>query len=592
MRMAGLNAVQTYVPWNIHELIPDQYTFSGASDLPLFLRTAKEADLVVLLRMGPYICAEWEFGGFPAWLLTENKDMIFRTSDPSYIARVDKWYTALLTTIKPYLYENGGPVVMVQIENEYGSYFACDYDYLRFLYKKTRSILGENIIIYTTDDGDGAGYLKCGAIGGAYATVDFGPTENAPAAFAPQRQFEPKGPLVNSEFYTGWLDHWGQNHSVTPAATIVKSLDVLLPYGANVNMYMFEGGTNFGYTSGANDPPYMPVPTSYDYDSPLNEAGDTTMKYWAIRDIISKYVELPPQPVPPNTLKGNYGATQMTFVSTLQDALPTLCPEGPVMSTYPLSMEEVKHYYGYILYRHKLKTDINNAVLITDGVRDSGYIMVDQKPQGMLYRENVVQFSITGSTGQYLDILVENRGRVGYSTAMNFMRKGLIYNVTLDGTIVTGWEIYPIHLENMKKMAHFSSGRLNSKVKVSSSGDLMTPSIYTGKINIPKASDQPRDSFLDMRPWYKGQAFVNDFNLGRYWPQRGPQVTLYVPAPVFNSTGTNELWVFELEYSPCTAYNKTTCPVSFTDVPFINATTTGQGVEAVKDGGWASHKWH
>ncbi|KAK7110756.1 hypothetical protein V1264_014580 [Littorina saxatilis] len=586
MRIGGLNAVQIYVPWNVHELSPGKFTFSGASDLPQFLTLAKESDLVVLVRLGPYICGEWEFGGFPAWLLTENKDMILRTSDPSYISFVDKWYTALLTTLKPYLYDNGGPVVMVQIENEYGSYFACDSDYLKFLYHKVRRVLGDSVIIYTTD-GDGDGYLKCGTIQGAYATVDFGPTQSPLGNFKSQRDFEPKGPLVNSEFYTGWLDHWGQPHSHYDWVNVAKSLDLILELGANINMYMYEGGTNFGYMNGANDPPYMPVPTSYDYDAPLNESGDITVKYYAFRDIISKYYSLPSDPITPNTPKGKYGPQQMIFMSTVQDALSILCPEGPTMSTYPLSMEEVKHYYGFILYRHKLKSAVTNSSLVTDGVRDRGYVMVDQLPQGMLYREDTTEVKVTGSAGQYLDIFVENTARVGFSTAMNFMRKGLIYNVTLGGEMVTGWEIYPIHLENMQ---HVKASR--SSPKLSSSGNLATPSIYGGKVNFGATKDPPMDTFLDMRPWAKGQAFVNDFNLGRYWPQEGPQVTLYVPAPVFSTTGTNQLFVLELEYSPCSRTNDTVCTVNLTDIPYIDAKPAGRNIEAESRGAWRKHNVH
>ncbi|KAL8573278.1 hypothetical protein ACOMHN_006689 [Nucella lapillus] len=586
MRIGGLNALQTYVPWNVHELSPGQFTFSGWSDLPRFLTLAQQADLVVLLRMGPYICGEWEFGGFPAWLLTENKDMILRTSDPTYISRVDKWFTELLTVIKPYLYENGGPVVMVQIENEYGSYFACDHNYMQFLYKKARTILGDTVIIYTTD-GDGIGYVECGRADGAYVTIDFGITEYPANNFKVQRHFEPKGPLVNSEFYSGWLDHWGHPHAHVDTIKFVKSLDALLAYGANVNMYMYEGGTNFNYTNGANDPPYMPVPTSYDYDAPLNESGDVTPKYIAIRDIISKYHELPPDPIPPISPKGNYGHQSMIFVSTVQDAMAALCPEGPISSVYPLSMEQVKHYYGFILYRHKLKQTVTNGQLSTRGARDRGYVMVDKVPQGMLYREDVTTVNVTGMAGQYLDIFVENTGRVGFSTAMNFMTKGLIYNVSLSGEMLTGWEIYPVHLENMP---HVQPSR--SLPRVSSSGRLSTPSIYTGKLSLGSTDDQPLDTFLDMRPWVKGQAFVNDFNLGRYWPEEGPQVTLYVPAPAFKSGGSNHLFMLELEHSPCSANNATLCTVSFTDVPIINGKPAGNGRRTHSEDEWAWRHMH
>ncbi|RUS69129.1 hypothetical protein EGW08_023112 [Elysia chlorotica] len=236
-RAAGVNTIQVYVPWNVHELTSGKFSWDGASDLPRFLTLAQEADLAVLLRLGPYICGEWEFGGFPAWLLTANASMVLRTSDPSYMKYVDRWFTALLAKVKPFLYNNGGPILMVQTENEYGSYFACDFVYLKYLRDKVLAALGEETVLYSTD-GDGAGYLKCGKVDGVYATVDFGITTNPAGAFNVQREFEPKGPLVNSEFYTGWLDHWGSKHSTVGMVPLANSLDLLLNYSNSTNINM------------------------------------------------------------------------------------------------------------------------------------------------------------------------------------------------------------------------------------------------------------------------------------------------------------------------------------------------------------------
>ncbi|KAK6165619.1 hypothetical protein SNE40_022514 [Patella caerulea] len=581
MVAGGLNTVQTYVPWNIHEPKEGEYNFKGLADIELFLQTAQEVGIKVLLRSGPYICGEWEYGGLPAWLLSIDPNMIVRTMDPGYIAAVDKWFDVLMPLLKKYLHENGGPILMVQIENEYGSYFACDFDYLRFLYKKARGILGETAIIYTTD-GDGAAYVKCGSIEGSYITIDFGPTNNPVANFAVQRQFQPQGPLMNSEFYTGWLDHWGNPHAHTNLDTVCKSLDKILALGANVNMYMYEGGTNFGYWNGANAPPYQPVPTSYDYDAPLNETGDITDKYIAIRQTISKYQKLPEIPIPPNTPKGKYGTTQMNFVSTIQDALDVVSPDKPVYSTYPLTMEQIRFYYGFILYRTKLPRDINQLTpLLTKGVRDRGYVMVDQVPQGIFIRDDVIQVNITGKQGQMLDILVENTGRIGFATLMNYNVKGLTENITLDGEILTGWNIYPISLENIN--SSIISTRQGSGPKLNNG--LLTPSIYMGKVPIPTSDPEPKDTFLDMRPWVKGQAFVNGFNVGRYWPKMGPQVTLYVPKPALVSPSLpNYLVMFELENTSCPPSQP--CNVIFTDKPFINAIPAGSSfsVREIKEG--------
>ncbi|NXR79253.1 BGAL galactosidase, partial [Pycnonotus jocosus] len=308
MKMAGLDAIQTYVPWNYHEPRMGTYDFFGGRDLEYFLQLANDTGLLVILRAGPYICAEWDMGGLPAWLL-EKKSIVLRSSDSDYLEAVERWMGVLLPKMRPYLYQNGGPIIMVQVENEYGSYFACDYNYLRFLLKLFRQHLGDEVVLFTTD-GASQFHLKCGALQGLYATVDFAPGGNVTAAFLAQRSSEPKGPLVNSEFYTGWLDHWGHRHSVVPAETIAKTLNEILARGANVNLYMFIGGTNFAYWNGANMP-YMPQPTSYDYDAPLSEAGDLTEKYFVLRKVIGMYKQLPEGLIPPTTPKFAYGKVRL-----------------------------------------------------------------------------------------------------------------------------------------------------------------------------------------------------------------------------------------------------------------------------------------
>ncbi|BFY97210.1 hypothetical protein BsWGS_00250 [Bradybaena similaris] len=562
MRLAGLNAVQAYVPWNVHEIEPGVYNWQGFSDLGNFLTLAQKYDLVVLLRLGPYICGEWEFGGFPAWLLTKDPNMILRTSDPSYTYWVDKWYTVLLNYIKPYIYNNGGSVVMVQIENEYGSYFACDKVYTSFLLEKVTSVLG-NVTVYTTD-GCGLGYLQCGKVDGAYATVDFGPGDNPDGCFAVQKFFEKQGPKVNSEYYTGWLDHWGEPHSTGDTTSVSKYLDMILSSGGNVNMYMFIGGTNFGFLNGANSPPYQPVPTSYDYDAPVNEAGDVSLKYFAIRDIVSK-------------------------VCILQDALNYFTPEGPISVTYPIPMEQIKFYSGFILYRFVLKSLYSKpTILQSDGIRDRAVVMVNAIPFGILDRDTTA-VTITGSPGQIVDILVENQGRVGFGTNMNFNTKGIVGNVTLDGKIITDWQIYPVYLENINLTTTKPLKRSVKQPFKSDDGKLMTPSIYVGSLSIPNVPDQPQDTFLDPKDWGKGQAIVNNFNIGRYWPSMGPQVTLYIPKPVLNTTPQlNTLYLFELEHAPCP--DESSCFVTLTDVPRLNG-TNGPGDKKGFPSGNKYTKW-
>lgn len=252
---AGLDAIQFYIPWNYHELNPGVFDFSEERDVVEYLRTIQSLGLLAILRPGPYICGEWDFGGFPSWILRDNPNIALRSSDPTYLHYVSRWFGVLLPLLQPLLYENGGPIIMAQMENEYGSFPACDQNYKQFLYDLMRRHLGDRVVIFTTD-GDGDGYLKCGAFPKAYPTVDFGPGANVDAAFAVQRKFASHGPLVNSEYYPGWLDIWGSPHATTQTTDVLATLEQMLKRGANVNFYMFHGGTSFAYNSGA-DPDYI-----------------------------------------------------------------------------------------------------------------------------------------------------------------------------------------------------------------------------------------------------------------------------------------------------------------------------------------------
>ncbi|XP_049673186.1 beta-galactosidase [Accipiter gentilis] len=569
MKMAGLDAIQTYVPWNYHEPEVDMYDFSGDKDLEYFLQLANDTGLLVILRAGPYICAEWDMGGLPAWLL-EKKSIVLRSSDSDYLAAVEKWMGVLLPKMRPHLYQNGGPIIMVQVENEYGSYFACDYDYLRSLLKLFRQYLGDEVVLFTTD-GASRFHLKCGALQGLYATVDFAPGGNVTAAFLAQRGSEPTGPLVNSEFYTGWLDHWGHRHSVVPAQTIAKTLNEILARGANVNLYMFIGGTNFAYWNGANMP-YMPQPTSYDYDAPLSEAGDLTEKYFALREVIGMYKQLPEGLIPPTTPKFAYGKVRLQKVRTVVEALDRLSPAGPVKSTYPLTFVQLKQYFGFVLYRTTLPKNCTEPTQLTsplNGVHDRAYVSVDGVPQGVLERDKSLMINITGKAGTNLDILVENMGRVNFGRYNNDF-KGLVSNLTLDQDILVEWEIYPLDIDGAVNH-DINSHLYRPKRSVGNPLSYEAPTFYTGRLSIPGGiPDLPQDTYVKFPGWTKGQIWINGFNLGRYWPARGPQLTLYVPRNILVSSVPNNITVLELERSPCSTQ---ACEIEFVDKPNINATT-------------------
>ncbi|KFV92375.1 Beta-galactosidase, partial [Eurypyga helias] len=551
MKMAGLDAIQTYVPWNYHESQMGVYDFSGDKDLEYFLQLANDTGLLVILRAGPYICAEWDMvQPFVTAISFLGKALKYILCITDYLAAVEKWMGVLLPKMRPHLYQNGGPIIMVQVENEYGSYFACDYDYLRSLLKLFRRHLGDEVVLFTTD-GASQFHLRCGALQGLYATVDFGPGGNVTAAFLALRGSEPAGPLVNSEFYTGWLDHWGHRHSVVPAQTVAKTLNEILAYGASVNLYMFIGGTNFAYWNGANMP-YMPQPTSYDYDAPLSEAGDLTEKYFALREVIGMYKQLPEGLIPPTTPKFAYGKVRLQKVGSVVEVLDRLSPAGPVKSAYPITFVQLKQYFGFVLYRTVLPKNCTEPAQLSspsNGVHDRAYVSVDGVPQGVLERDKSRTINITGKAGANLDILVENMGRVNFGRYNNDF-KGLVSNLTLDQEILVQWEIYPLDIDGaVKRDINGHSDR--SKSSVGNPLSYEAPTFYTGQLSVPGGiPDLPQDTYVKFPGWTKGQIWINGFNLGRYWPARGPQLTLFVPRNVLVASVPNNLTVLELEHSP------------------------------------------
>ncbi|XP_051564790.1 beta-galactosidase-1-like protein isoform X1 [Myxocyprinus asiaticus] len=544
MYMTGLDAIQVYVPWNFHETVQGVFNFAGVRDLEYFLNLANQTGLLVILRPGPYICAEWEMGGLPAWLL-QKPNIILRSADTDYLHAVSNWLAVLLNKMRPWLYQNGGNIISVQVENEYGSYFACDYNYMRHLRTLFRLFLGEDVILFTTD-GNTDKEMSCGTLEGLYATIDFGTDTNITTAFNQQRKFEPKGPLVNSEFYTGWLDHWGDKHASVDTEKVSKMLGEMLSMGASVNMYMFEGGTNFGYWNGADhDTRFRSVVTSYDYNAPLSEAGDPTDKLLAIRDVIKNFRDIPVGPMPPATPKLAYGFVTLRKVGNINNLLDTLSPQGPVRSQYPLTFEEIKQYYGFMLYRTMLPRNVPEPTpLISplNGIHDRAYVSVNGVYQGFMERDTTLVMNVTGRQGDQLDILVENMGRVNSGSYIND-NKGLLGKLILGNDVLTDWLIYPLDIDTA-----VANGWLQSDHSGVRPGPGMEagdgPVIYSGTL---KPTGLAWDTFVKLNGWTKGQVWVNGVNLGRYWPQKGPQQTLYVPGPFLSATLPNNITVLELE---------------------------------------------
>ncbi|XP_039350758.1 beta-galactosidase-1-like protein isoform X1 [Mauremys reevesii] len=563
MYMSGLNAVQVYVPWNYHEPLPGVYDFSGDRDLGHFLDLTAELGLLVILRPGPYICAEWEMGGLPAWLLWKP-DIVLRSSDPDYLQAVDSWLDVLLPRIKPRLYQNGGNIISIQVENEYGSYSACDYDYLRHLLAAFRTRLGPDVLLFTTD-GNSAAELRCGTLQGLYATVDFGPGPNVTAAFAPQRLYEPKGPLVNSEYYTGWLDYWGEPHAGSSPAQVARGLQDMLQLGANVNMYMFQGGTNFGYWSAADyKGRYKPVTTSYDYDAPLSEAGDPTEKLFAIRTVIGQFQPLPEGPMPPATPKYAYGPVPLRKQGEVLELLDVLCPGGPIRSRFPLTFEAVKQAHGFVLYRTRLPRDVWDPAPLSappTSVCDRAYVLLNGEYQGRLERDGQTTLNLTGQAGARLDLLVENMGRINFGVnASDF--KGLLQNLSLDSALLSDWLIYPLDVDSA-----VTGGWPLPPPQAEGSRAGLGPALYTGAFQTPGVA---WDTFVKFPGWSKGQLWINGFNVGRYWPAWGPQQTLFVPGSLLSASAPNNITLLELEGAPPRPF------VLFLDRPLLNQTVSGQ----------------
>ncbi|SFT21338.1 beta-galactosidase family protein [Paenibacillus sp. BC26] len=542
LKACGLNTVETYVPWNVHEPNEGQFCFEGIADVFAFIELAGSLGLHVIVRPSPYICAEWEFGGLPAWLLADS-DMQLRCSYPPYLDKVDAYYDALIPRLKPLLCTNGGPVIAVQIENEYGSY-GNDPNYLEYL---QQALLKRGIDVpLFTSDGPTDALLQGGSVPGVLSTVNFG--SNPASSFDKLKEYQPDSPLMCMEYWNGWFDHWGKPHHTRDAADAAAVLDEMLAVGASVNFYMFHGGTNFGFYNGANcqEPNlYEPTITSYDYDSPLDETGAPTAKYYAVREVIAKYEELGPLELPPAIPRRAYGQVELTEQAALWEQLDVL--SAPVQSVTPLPMEKVGQNFGFILYSTHISGPRPSEQLYLQEVRDRALVFVDGEFKGVIERSQTPQSLAieVPAGGARLDILVENMGRINYGPYLRD-RKGITEGVRLGFQFLFNWTIRPISLEDVSKLDFANN---------SSRSD--GPSFYKGSFHVLEAQ---ADTFLDMQGWTKGVVFINGFNLGRYW-SKGPQQTLYVPAPLLRE-GHNEITVFELHgASPTTTVTLTDTPI-------------------------------
>ncbi|MBI5856387.1 MAG: beta-galactosidase [Sphingobacteriales bacterium] len=530
IRMAkamGCNAIAAYIFWNYHELKEGVFDYkTGNRNIAGFIKICQQEKMWVLLRPGPYVCAEWDFGGLPTYLL-KIPDIKIRCMDSRYMSAVNRYIFHLSKEIKSLQCNNGGPILMLQIENEYGS-FGNDKTYLEELRKLW---LKNGITIpFFTADGPTAYMLEAGNIDGAAIGLDSGGSE---ADFEQAKKRNPDVPSFSSETYPGWLTHWGEKFARPDTNNLKREVEFLLQHKKSFNLYVVHGGTNFGFTAGANafsPTQYQPDITSYDYDAPINEQGQPTAKFFILRGLIEKYVDYKIPDIPESVPVIEIPAIEMKIMNSIWHNLP-----APVESVQPKPMEAFNQNQGLILYRtelighkggkltilepHDYALVFLNHKFIDTVFRDGGKWTIDLPKPDVIVNNPV------------LEILVEGMGHINFAQYM-IDRKGITDRVTLNGMTLMNWKIYPLPMEYkfVKQAAQPSRGMVNDKQGLFFKGEFML--------------DKTGDTYFDMSNYSKGIVYVNGHNLGRYW-NIGPQMRLYCPATWLNN-GRNEIIVFDL----------------------------------------------
>ena len=518
-RAMGLNTITTYAFWNVHEPRPGVFDFTGQNDIAEYIREAQTEGLNVILRPGPYVCAEWELGGYPSWLL-KDRSLVLRSTDAKYTAAVHTWFARLGQEIRPLLLKNGGPIIAVQVENEYGS-FGDDKAYMEGVKNEIISSGMGDSILYTAD---GPSEVPKGSLPELPAVINFG-TGDAHNSFAKLEQLRPTGPRMSGEYWAGWFDHWGDKHHETDGNKEAAELRWMLKQGYSVSMYMFEGGTNFGWMNGANSNghDFQPDTTSYDYDAPLDEKGEPREKYYAFRKAIEETTDIHPPKVPRQQARRAFQVQSAMLAASLWRNLPT-----PLTSATPLTFEDLDQSYGYVLYRTTLDAG-DGGRLVLDGLHDYAQIYIDQTLVGTLDRRlGANSLEIPQQThASTLDILVENSGRVNYTSVIRTERKGLTGTVTLGNKTPQRWEIYSLPMSDLSHLRFLPE-------------PCTGPCFFQTSLTV----DKPADTYLDTRSLHKGMLWVDAKPLGRFW-SIGPQYALFTPGPWLQN-GANTLTFFDL----------------------------------------------
>lgn len=552
LKAAGFNTVETYVCWNLHEKKPCEFDFSGILDIEKYLEIAQKVGLYAIVRPGPYICAEWDFGGLPAWLL-KDKNMQIRCMYPDYLKCVERFYKELLPRLVPHLESHGGNIIAMQVENEYGSY-GNDKDYLRYVEKLTRDC-GIDCLLFTSDENTN-NMISGGSLPDIYKVLNFG--SRSRTAFNVLKDFENDGPNMCGEFWCGWFDHWRDKHHTRNSLEIVNEIKGFIDNGASFNIYMFHGGTNFGFTAGANHNQghgYEPTVTSYDYCAMLTEWGDYTPAYHAVRKLLCEKQGIEPPELPESPKLQSIGKVELTETASLFENLDNIGEKHHV--PVPEGMEYFGQNFGLIYYETTLKGKYNASPMYVKNVHDFAEVYFDGEKKTSIDRtlysvegkttlKDVIFKKKKGESSPFLmpalsgerkiGVLVDTMGRVNYGNMLD--RKG-ISDIYLGIQRLMNYDVWTLPLDNLDKLKYSSSVKKDE------------PVFLRGSFK----TDSKADCFIHLDGFNRGCVYINGFNLGRFW-KVGPQKSLYIPGTLLKDE--NEIIVFNIG-----GYSKPT--VSITD---------------------------
>lgn len=576
-RVMGLNTIETYVPWNLHEQLPGKYRFSGILDLRAFLEVAHDEGLLVLLRPGPYICSEWDMGGLPPYLLADET-MVLRSSHPGFMRAVLRYFDEVAKQVAPYI---GKAVHGIQIENEYGAY-GYEKKYLHSILRawKSHGFSNDRVMYFTSDNGGTKSVLNGSQFepGEVLKTINL--ERNVKEKVKMLRYIQPDAPAMIAEFWVGWYDHWGENHHIRNGIGTVRHVkEVLVDLDASINLYMFFGGTNFGFMSGANiddNMQYLADVTSYDYDGYVTEFGAPRKhKFVPMQTMLRRFwkslgqehffedtlEDLPKLPI----ISAYAGPVHLTESIPLYDVLE-LVADNTVTSEQPLSMEAAGGDFGFVMYRHQL-TDAagenRDRILRMNGVRDFAYVLLDGVVVKTVDRnretdkDGLKTIPIPPGTRE-LDIIVENRGRVNYGQHLHD-RKGILGNITIGSKVIYGFETITMSFPEDHPLLRDVDGRRTvTKVRNAMTGrndhapmkdTQSAPKFFRGEMSINPGSLSAFDGELPgthCRVYGRGVLWVNGFNVGRFHTGvSGPQRTLFVPGALLQE-GKNEFLVLHM----------------------------------------------